>query len=483
MRELDCLRTFGLLLLGACNAQRGTPRIESAPIQSSAALTHAFDFAANMPPHFAAMFSMSWFGIRASDPQGAGPIPSYGNWTWGSSGCIAVNDPATCDTCVLRGQNNVCLQTGAPQRVIASRRRPLAGIYSASGRDAEGLSHIDLFLSQIRRACDDGAKLDAWSIQLLGTAPTSLHTASPSTNPEIAYQALLKFYQEADAAGMTGAVMAGNDTTYYFKWGSSIGLDCAANKAACVSAITQDVIDMAEMGANHLSGTKIAGKPVLFIYFDPADLVVSDWQTILDDARNTGGRDFYVIASIQGGIKDSTGADYFTVFDAASPWIALNWNSYSGADVRTHAESWFAGRHDPFFNSVGSYPGRVVFGGVAPGFDDYTMNWCSPQAERQLIADDPRDPDVVRGSIDYLVSKGTRGVILFTWDDWTEGTHWEPDVAGGTDTLLLMRQELGRLYGEPADAAADQSLVDRWNNYGQARDCSGGAAKHRPRST
>jgi hypothetical protein len=80
-------------------------------------------------------------------------------------------------------------------RWIASKRRPLAGIYSASARDAEGthsnkqkininifrgekyleiyaimigLARVDLMLSNLRRSCDGGAnaRLDSWSIQM-----------------------------------------------------------------------------------------------------------------------------------------------------------------------------------------------------------------------------------------------------------------------------------------------------------------------------
>lgn len=62
----------------------------------------------------------SWFGIPSSDPQGPGPDQSYGQWQWGG-GCVPVNNPKICNTNV----------TSSEQRWVASKRRPLAGLYSA----------------------------------------------------------------------------------------------------------------------------------------------------------------------------------------------------------------------------------------------------------------------------------------------------------------------------------------------------------------
>jgi len=40
-----------------------------------------------------------------------------------------------------------------------------------------------------------------------------------------------------------------------------------------------------------------------------------------------------------------------------------------------------ANRHAQLYQNVGSYSGRVVFGGATPGFDDYTEDWgeCIPR--------------------------------------------------------------------------------------------------------
>jgi MYXO-CTERM domain-containing protein len=443
-------------------------------------ITHVFDLAMRMPAHLAIMFSMSWFGIPHGDPQGAGPDPSYGNTQWGG-GCVATNDPSTCSDCVLMGTGDTCLQTGASQRDMASRRRPLAGIYSASALDTEGLRRVDLMLSNLRRPCDDGAKIDAWAVQMNGTHNTSLHPSNPScTTCEITYDATLAFLKEADAARMDDVIVPAEDATFYFHFGTDVGLgacdDSSGNpKQSCIDALTQDFTDMATMALAHPSALKLGGNPVFYMYFDPGYLAPTDWATLLQNARNAAGTDFYVIASSQ----NATQTAFFEALDGISPWIQLDWASTSGSTVRAHAQAWTAAMHDPLYGAIAQYPGRVVLGAATPGFDDYTENWggCS---ERQFPPGDARDPQVLLGEFDYFKAKGTTGLVMETWDDWTEGSEFEPDVAGGTSMLVSLRDQLGALYGEAADAPGDQRLADRWTSFGQARNCTGGPAGTSP---
>lgn len=443
-------------------------------------ITHVFDLAMRMPAHLAIMFSMSWFGIPQGDPQGAGPDPSYGNTKWGG-GCVATNDPATCSDCVLKGTGDACLQTGASQRDMASRRRPMAGIYSASALDTEGLRRVDLMLSNVRRACDDGARIDAWAVQMNGTHNTSAHPGNQSCSTcEITYEATQAFLKEADAAHMDGVIVPSEDATFYFHFGTDVGLgacdDTSGNpKQNCIDALTQDFADMATMALAHPSALKLGGKPVVYMYFDPGYLSPSQWGSLLQNARDAAGTDFYVIASSQ----NATRTDFFQVLDGISPWVQLDWGNTSGSTVRAHAQAWTAGMHDPLYGAVGQYPGRVVLGAATPGFDDYTENWggCT---ERQLPPGDPRDPQVLLGEFDYFQAKGMTGLVMETWDDWTEGSEFEPDVAGGTSMLVSLRQQLGALYGDGADPAGDQRLTDRWTSFGQARNCTGGPAGTSP---
>ena len=431
-------------------------------------VVHKWDLASQMPAHLAIMYSMSWFGIPASDHQGPGPDPGWLNTEWNG------NNANACTTCVLRGADNVCLKTGAEQRDTASRRRMIAGIYSASALDAEGKARTALMLSQLRRPCDDGAKIDAWSVQLAGTHGGPAHPGNrQSTAGKITYEALLGFLDRADAAGMTDVILPGDDTSWYFAFGGAIGLpNCSSTgKAACIAALEQDLVDMVDLSVGHPSALKLAGKPVVTIYFRPTDLTSAQWTGIVNNARNASGHDFYVIAMIQG----VGHTDYFNAFDALMPWLQQGdiWNNQtSGSTVRAHAAAWAAKLHDPLFAALPSYPGRVVFGGMTPGFDDYTMSW-GDHIERQLPTGDPRDPQLLLGEFDYFKSKHIKGLIGETWDDWTEGSHFEPDIAGGAALLVEMRQQLASLFGEPQDPAGDTRLSTQWSSFGQTRNCAG----------
>jgi hypothetical protein len=466
--------------LAACDVRREADSFETT--LQAVTVAHNFDFASNLPPHLAVMFSMSWFGIPANDPQGPGPDPGYGNARWGG-GCVATNDPAQCANCVLEGTSDACLQTGADQRSMASRRRMMAGIYSASAQDTEGKRRVDLMLSNVRRPCDDGAKIDAWSAQLDGTRDTSLHSGNPTcVTCDIAYRATLGFLSEADSAGMTNVVIPGDDATWYFHFGTDVGLGACDGSSGnpvqnCIDALTQDATDMVQMALAHPSALRVNGNPVLNFYVDPGYLDDSQWSSIFQSARNATGQDFYAIATLQ----NPTVTNLFNAFDALAPWVQLDWNNYSGTNVRSHAQAWAAGEHDPLFNAVASYPGRAAFGGIAPGFDDYTEDWgaCT---ERQLPPGDARDPALLQGEFDYLITKSAKGMILETWDDWTEGSEFEPDVEGGSTVLVALRDNLGTLFGEPADPAGDTRLADRWSSYGQARNCDGGTAGTPPQT-
>ncbi len=441
---------------------------------SAGPIVHTFDLATRIPPHLAIMFTMSWFGIPAADPQGSGPDSGYGDTVWGGS-CVPINNAATCTTCILKGANNACLDnSGPPQRDTASRRKMLAGIYSASGLDVEGRRRIDLMLSQVRRPCDDGAKLDAWTMQMNGTRDTPAHPENPPCETcTIAYNAALAFLGEADASGMTNVVIPGVDATWYFHFGSNKGLgtcdDTTGNpKQSCIDALTQDFVDMSNMSAAHPSALKLNGKPVLYAYFDPSYLTAAQWQSLFQNARNQSGRDFYVVATTQ----NATHTEDFGAFDGLAPWLQLGtWTNTTGATVRAHAYNWAAALHDPLVNALASYPGRVVLAGMTPGFDDYTMSWGGC-IERQLPPGDPRDPSLLLGEFDYFKAKSMTALVGETWDDWTEGSHFEPDVAGQTSVLIAMRQQLGALFGEPADPTGDQRLTTQWTTYGQARNCS-----------
>src|SRR5262249_28132526 len=147
----------------------------------------------------------------------------------GGTPCALVTpDPTASDTCIHMGVNNACANTGAAkQRRISSRRRPLTGIWSGTGRDTESQRKVDLMLAMLRRpGCrsDDGAKLDAWTMQNNSIKFSSKYVSSPGAAADLPYRTMLALFNRADAANFANAVIPGFDSTWYFHFGSSVGL-------------------------------------------------------------------------------------------------------------------------------------------------------------------------------------------------------------------------------------------------------------------
>jgi hypothetical protein len=426
--------------------------------QVGEALSHTSDLASHMPAHLAIMDVMAWFGIPSSM---GGPDNSFGNWDVTHFNCVQDRSPTSCDA--------------SGNRAVASRYHPLAGMYSSTGRDAEGLARIKLMLSNLRSSCNLGARLDAFAIQQGGLHFSSLHGSTSGGAPEIAYQALTHWLAEADAEGRTGAVVPMDDITWYWNNGHWLGLDCAASRSTCIKYVQDDVIDLVRIASPHPSALRINGKLLLYFYLDTASAFPSmaEWNTILANARAATGQDFYTVAT-------HAPASAFAAFDGVSPWVdpGYAWPHTAGGTVYAHAQRYAAFQHDPLYAALPA--GKVVFGGVAPGFDDFTMHWggCDQRQIPTAAEGTPRHLDVLRGSIDYLRGKGAHGVIVHTWDDWTEGSFMEPSVEEGTSKIVTLRQKLGDLYGEAQNAAGDQQLSDRWVAYGKTYPCSGGVGSY-----
>jgi len=342
-------------------------------------------------------------------------------------------------------------------------------MYSASARDEEGIRRVNLMLSCVRRPCDDGAKIDAWAVQIDSIKFSSRYPHNKqSGTADISYRALGAFFEQAKEGNMTNAVMPAFDATWYFHFGKDFGIGSCNNsrgnpKQNCLDALEEDIVDAVRIARSYTTAARtINGQPIILLYLDAQYATPAEFGTIFNNARSKAG-DFYTI-----GITESS--SYFSTFDAVGPWVNLGqWKEAKGSTIYQKALDWVALEHQNLLSDVHLYPGRVVFGGVAPGFDDYTEDWgkCHPRVI-------PRDPDLLQAEFDFLKSKNVVGVILQTWDDWTEGTHFEPDVVGGTSLLVHARQCLGQLYKEKPDPQGDARLTARWESFGQARNCKGG---------
>jgi hypothetical protein len=412
-------------------------------LSASARAAHTFDLASQLPPKLAIMFAVNWFGLPSSDP-GGGSDPGYGNWKWQAPACGLTNDPSTCT-----------MFAGSLQRSIASRRRPLAGIYSSTGRDDESKARIDLMLSTLRRPCDAGGRFDAFAIQLDSIMFTSAHPSNMQSDTwDIAYRALTAFLDRASKASLSNAVAVASDATVYWHFGDGFGLTTQDQRKAALQA---DIAEMAKLAAPPAALHASNGQPILVFYVDGALMTPAEWQAVLDGARAQSGVDFYALATTLDG-------KFFTAFDALAPWVNLGlWTSATGATTRARAADWATKEHASLLAAANG--GRVVFGAVAPGFDDYTENWGAC-----MMREIPRDPQLIAGQFDVLQQNQLTHLVLETWDDWTEGTEFEPDVAEGTQKLISLRRAIGVLFGESA-TDGEQALTARWAGFGQARNC------------
>ncbi len=420
-------------------------------------VVHTYDLASQIPSRFACMFSMSWFGLGPTDPQGAGPDAYSNHWNVGSQG-----------SCVPAAQPDQCGPDG--QREISSNFRPLAGIYSSSGLDAESLARIDLMLSTLKKpnTCDYGhAQLDAWSIQLESIQLSSRYKPNPSPNVEIPYQAYLHFRQQSQALGFSsGVILPGYDSSWIYTFSTSLGFGRCDNsdpsnpRDACLNSTIADFVDIIStisLTSNYL----INGKPLIYIYTSLGGnlLTLTEWAYIWTSVRQRVALDFYTIC---------TTPSLLTVFDAVAPWIDLvAWSmTNSSLPLYNRTLAWLKLVYDPIVSS--NIPsGRVIMGGFAPGFNDFTESWGACQ-----IRTIPRHDDVMLAQLDYFSNHSIRHLLIDTWDDWTEGSQFEPDIMNGTTFLLRLRQLITSFYGETQNPDGDAKLVSRWVNYPQLRNCT-----------
>ncbi|CAF2825594.1 unnamed protein product [Rotaria sp. Silwood2] len=256
---------------------------------------HTYDLASQMPSRFVCMFSVSWFGIGPSDPQGKGPDPYTNHWDIGKQGsCVSASQP---DQCGTDGQRN-----------ISSYYRPLAGIYSSSGLDNESLARIDLMLTTLKKDdnCDYGhAQLNAWSIQLESIQLSSKYMRNPSINVEIPYQAYLHFRQRTQILKFSsGVIIPGYDSTWLYSFSNYLGLGRCDNsnssnlRDTCLNVTIADFVDIISnisLTSNYL----INGKPLIFIYASLGGkfLTSAEWSYIWSSVRQRVTLDFYTICT------------------------------------------------------------------------------------------------------------------------------------------------------------------------------------------
>ena len=149
-----------------------------------------------------------------------------GNWQVNFGGsCPPINNPTVCSVYGVGGnianeQPGFSYQTSTPQRQIASKRRPLNGIYSASAKDNEGKARLTLQMSILRQSCftrgssgtSFDAGVDAMAPQQDSIQFTSKHPSNQQCSScEIAWSAMNQMYATAQQYGQTNVIVPALD--------------------------------------------------------------------------------------------------------------------------------------------------------------------------------------------------------------------------------------------------------------------------------
>ena len=424
--------------------------------QNKRVYDHVFDLDTTLTGVPVIMFSESWLGIPNFDVIGGvttpGPDGDYNLWQVPAAKAVggwSDLDPVTYPPTPYADHfPAVCV---AGTRSIASNLRPLEGIYSSSGADAESRTRMTKALNILRDGSTVNGRVDVWMCNALGYSDAI--SGDSSDTKKAAFENMLTI---ADESGRENCVTCMVGIQYIYGGGTVEGTDLA-------EAFRQELTAVVNRLKVRKSAYRVNGRLLVVVGADGdsytsiggADAV----NGVLNQVRKATGEDFYVLTTLKN-------TDAFNFADAISPWVDIqNYQTQTGSN-HVKAREWAKDKHQPFFDVVGNYPGRVVFGNVLPGFDDWTKQW-GDGVDRQI----PRDVDTIEGQftgLETLRSAGdvVAGIMLATFDDWNEGTVWEPTVSEGVTILEKMTTEIADYKSEtivPADTTAWSSTWDAAN--------------------
>ena len=422
---------------------------------------HTFDLASHWVAGTTIMNLVGWFGIGPTDPSGAGSDPESQSWsqpegtTWNSSNPTAYptnpyasHDPDECAN-----------YEGNQHRDIASKLRPLAGIYSSSGRDAESVARLNLHLDMLSTATDPRARVDVISVLVDYLGNTSFALGASQDPPykdaeDIKYRHYVAMLAAADARGLTSCIVPQYIPNLWATYHSDI-----SPHSAKVAAMTADLVNYMTIADGSPAAFRVAGKLVLDLWPNAiSGLTPTEYASILQDARTTLGFDFYTICYTKS-------ADKMAFADAIQCWISVDvYNSAAGAGV-TKAYNWQVAKMATVIAALGAHPGRVILNTMSPGFSDWTKQW-GDGVEREI----PRNKDLILGQAAGSWA-GAGGHYLATWDDWNEGSVFEPDALDLGNPLRWITEALATLKSETYVETETQTLINLWVNYGVARGC------------
>lgn len=433
---------------------------------------HAFDLATYWPANATIMNLVNWFGIGPDDPTAAGDEKFSNGWDVQNSKGWHTNDPVSYPYVPYwTADPDICTSYGAGQhRDIGSKLRPIAGIYSNTGRDAESIARLNLTLELLRQDGEARARVTVISLfchTVVGTiyADKEIGDDGFIAFEDVQYRGVVAYLAAADSRGLTNCIMPQYmPNSLWESWHSEFTTDA--------SRIEQNILDigvyLALMDASP-AAHRVNGRLVLEIYttLGASTLDNDDYAYMVNEARNNFDGDFYVVAYSKDGAR-------FVWADAAHPWTSfVEWsNTDPGLSERARAEAWQIDRMDNLVAALPTYPGRVVLGCLSPGKTDWGMEWG-----QGTVREIPRTEATMLGQVDGMPVSVT-SFYMPTWDDWTEGQTFEPDVKDRGSQLGWLTEAIGGLYSETIDPAETQALLARWINYGIVRGCAQVALGH-----
>ena len=492
--------TGSVALAGASSAgsgtvsQIGSGAVTLAPVTAAGSgtvvtpATHTWDLATHLPGDFAFMWDLGWFGVSADE---GGPDPTdgskgtgggYGNWQLASASYTASDpvtypgvpyatvDPALCADYYDQGRH----------RQVASYHRPLPGIYSSSGQDAQGLAKADLDLALLRRSGDPRGRCTAWACEVAYTPATEIGGNTPGGDGWMATSDLRVKNLQTKLARAEADSTLGPCIT--FAYNAQFAANALGDTASELVGIAADLVVYVNLLAASPKALRVAGGA-----YDPAGRLVvvlwigadnnytaAEWNSTLDAVRVSTGEDFYVLARY-----DGLGVDgVFDIADGVWPWVGPNdWASATGATERLRAADWTRLRHDQVLTEAAAAGAdRVVVGSLVMGFEDWAKGFG-----QGLDRDIPRSEELVQGQIDRFLVDGISAIQCVTWNDYNEGSVWEPTVArtqgldiprdaDACDEIGWLTEGLGRLYIETVNSTETDALKQVWLDY-QGRSC------------
>jgi hypothetical protein len=189
---------------------------------------------------------------------------------------------------------------------------------------------------------------------------------------------------------------------------------------AKIDRAVDDLCYVLDRYADHPAFLTHDGTPVIFIYGRVMNQVeLSEWPTIIAEARRRSGRDVLLIAD---GYRDS----YARIFDGLHVYnICAQIQGQSPQELATWSQ-------DAFADAVqtAKQHGRLACITIIPGYDDTKIRTPGINARRQ-------DGETYRVLWKQAIAADPDWVVITSWNEWHEGSEIEPSHEHGDKYLQM----------------------------------------------